>query len=686
MTDASTQPATLGPASYEFGPFRLEAATRALYRGTEFVPLTPKAAQILLLLLEEAGRVVTKDALLARVWPGVVVEEGAIANNISALRKALNGAFGEEGAIATVSRRGYRFSADVRGVSQAPPITERDTILVADIDNQTGDAVFDGTIRQALLLHLAQSPFLEVLSDRKVRSLLGYMGKAGVPVMGDVALEICQRAGSKAAITGSIFALGEDYVVGLHALRADSGDILVTEQARAHGKGEVLKALDQAAIGLRTKLGESLASVNRFSRPFDEVATSSLEAIKAYTVGRAEWLDHGENAGMPHYLRAIQLDPQFASAYSALSLLCSNMGQMREARENMRKAYELRDRATERERVRIVAGYHDTVSGDVFKGIDAHRVWESSYPRDASASINLGNLYAVVGQWDKALATTQRGFTLEPQNVGCSNLAIALMAVGRHDEARALLEDAFARGLDAFYLHLDAYQEAFLRGDTVAMQRHARAVEGHEGEEDFLIAAQADTEAFFGRHERARDLSRRAVESAKRAGALEMAATWAAEAAVREAEIGEPDRARTVALEALEICGGRYVYSLAGYALARAGDTARVEEIIAVLLRDHSHTYVQRYWISCIRAALALHAADWKAALDALEPAIAVELGLTLPFESGFMLPPWLRAHALVGLGRNADAEAELEKIVSRPGLVKNFLVYPLAQRMKAGL
>src|SRR5258708_31294068 len=171
------------------------------------------------------------------------------------------------------------------------------------------------------------------------------------------------------------------------------------------------------------------------------------------------------------------------------------------------------------------------------------------------------------GRWEKALATTQRGYPRGPQNVGCSNLAIALMAVGRHDEARALLEDAFARGLDAFYLHLDAYQEAFLRGDTVTMQRHARAVEGHEGEEDFLIAVQADTEAFFGRHDRARDLSRRAVESAKRAGALEMAATWAAEAAVREPEIGDPARPRTLALEALEIYAGRYGYSLAPHPL-----------------------------------------------------------------------------------------------------------------------
>ncbi len=362
------------------------------------------------------------------------------------------------------------------------------------------------------------------------------------------------------------------------------------------------------------------------------------------------------------------------------------MGQIRESREYMSRAYEMRDRANDRERMRIMAAYHDTVSGDVFKGIDAHRVWESRYPRDASASVNLGNLYSIVGQWGKALAAAQRGYTLESQNVGCSNLAIALMAVGRHDEARALLEDAFARGLDAFYLHLDAYLEAFLRDDAVTMQRHARAVEGHEGVEDFLIAAQADTEAFHGRHDRARELSRRAVESAKRGGSLEMAATWGALAALREAEIGELERARAGAIAALEICVGRHVHSVAGYALARTGDATRVEEIIAILERDHSHTCVQRYWIPCMRAALALRAKDSKAAFDALEPAAVVELGLTMPFEGGFMLPPWLRAHALVELGRKDEAAAELEKIVSRPGLVKNYIVHSLARRMKAGL
>jgi DNA-binding winged helix-turn-helix (wHTH) protein/tetratricopeptide (TPR) repeat protein len=689
----SASTSALEPAQYRFGPFHLDVATRALYRGSEFVALTPKAAEILLVLLRDAGRVVTKEQLLEQVWPGLVIEEGAIASNISALRKVLDPEFGSDGPIATVPRRGYRFTASVaatggpegkaaaREAAQGEPlINERDTILVAEIDNQTGEAVFDGTIRQALLLHLAQSPFLEVLTDRKVRSLLGYLGKQDAKVAGEVALEVGQRGGSKAVITGSIFALGEDFLIGLQALDSESGGVLVTEQARAHGKGEVLHALDQAAVGLRTKLGESLASVRRFSRPFDEVATASLEAFRAYSLGRTQWTEVGENAGIPHLQRAIELDPDFASAYSALALCCNNLGLIGEAGRYMQKAYALRDRATERERVRIVAGYHDNVSGDVFKGIDAHRLWERSYPRDAAASMNLGNLYAILGQWEKALASAQRGYSLEATNVSTSNLAIALLANGRHEEARAILEDGFARGFDAFYLHLDAYQEAFLRGDSKAMQRHVDAVSGRAGEEDYLIATQADTEAFFGRHERARELSRRAVESARAAGVLEMAALWAAQAAMREAELGEADRARKGAEEALVIAGGRYVSCVAGYALARSGDGAAAHAIMESLEREHPHTAVQRYWIPCMQAALAMHGQQWKEAVEALEPALAVELGLCMPFECGFMLPAWLRGVALKRLGRAEEAAAELTKIVEKPGLVKNYLVLPLAR------
>src|SRR4029079_3362545 len=289
-SEQSSPPRVQAGLHYEFGPFRFDAARRALYRDGEFQPLTPKAAELLFVLLEEAGRVVTKEQLLERVWPGVVVQVCGSATTISALRRVLGPGFGGDAPIATIPRRGYRYAGDVRrsddnealkkSAAAPPPIVKppqngaRDLILVADIENKTGDPVFDETIKQALLLHLAQSPFLDLVTERKVDTMLGYMRKQGAAVVGDVALEICQRTGAKAAITGSIFAIGDDYVIGLQAIHGERGDILLAEQSRARGKGEVLKALDNAAIGLRTKLGESLASVTRYFQKFHEGGTS----------------------------------------------------------------------------------------------------------------------------------------------------------------------------------------------------------------------------------------------------------------------------------------------------------------------------------------------------------------------------------------------------------------------------
>lgn len=675
---------------YEFGPFRLDAASRALYRGEEFLPLTPKAAELLLLLVQEAGRVVTKEQILERVWPGVVVEEGVIANHISALRKAIDtGEFGADGPIATVPRRGYRFTAQARATGTAaapteapsprPPITERDTILIADIENRTGDPVFDGTIRQALLLHLAQSPYLEIVTDNKVLSALGYMGKPGAAITGDVALEVCQRTGSRAVITGSIFAFDDEYLIGLQALDADGGGILVTEQARARGKGEVLRALDAAAIGLRKKLGESLASVKRFSRPFDEVATASLEALKAYAMGRMQWVIVGEAAAEPYFRRAIELDPDFASPYAALAHVCGNMGEVQEGMRHMQAAYDRRERATERERVRIVAGYH-TVTGDLHKAIDAHIAWATSYPREGRAFVNLANSLMPMGQWEKAAAAAQHGNALEPTNAGFNNLVLSLMALGRDEEARAILEDAFTRGFDHFYLHLDGYLQAFIRGDTTAMNRHVGAVLGRPAEEDYLLAAQADTEAYFGRFTRARELSRRASESARNADAVEMSAMWMAQAALREAKIGEGERARAGALAALDAFRSKDVDCLAAFVLARSGDSDDALRLAGELDRAYPQsTTVQRHWLPCIRAGIALAAKDWQSAIDALEAARAMELALNVPFEVGFMLVPWLRGVALLGAARGDEAAGEFAKIIERPGLIKNFVLFPLA-------
>jgi DNA-binding winged helix-turn-helix (wHTH) protein/tetratricopeptide (TPR) repeat protein len=680
------------PSDYQFGPFRLDAERRALYRGEEFVPLTRKAADVLLLLVEEAGRIVTKEQLLERVWPGVIVEEGTIANNISALRKALgDGEFGPDGPIANVPRRGYRFTATVTSgsVPEARPesrpvpdslITERDTILVADFENRTGDPVFDGTIRQALLFHLAQSPYLEIATDRRVLTVLGYMGKRGAPLLGEVALEASSRLGTKAVITGTIFSFADEYMIGLQALHGDTGAILVTEQARAKGKAEVLKALDTAASDLRTKLGESLPSVEHYSRPFGEMATSSLEALNAYTVGRAQWFAVSESAGKPHYLRAVALDPEFASAYQALSHLCYNMGQSQEAIGNMKKAYALADRVSERERVRIMAGYHDVVTGNFLAALDHYRMWETTYPRDAVAPLNCSNLLMQLGQWEKALASVQRSHAMEPNNITSNNLANCLLALGRHEEARAILEDAIARGLDTFYLHLDAYQEGFLRGDESTMKRHASAVSGRGSEDDYLLAAQADTEAYYGRFKRARELTSRAVDSARNSDGVEMAAMWQAEAALREAEIGELALARKGATAALETFHGRDTSCLAGFVFARAGASKEAKELVAELEKEYpQNTSVQRYWLPCIRAAIALSEKNAVGAIECLGHDDVIELAITLPFEHGFMIAPYLRGLAMLEASRPGEAVAEFTKIIERPGLIKNFVLFPLA-------
>ena len=688
--------------NYEFGPFRFDVSRRALYREGEFIALTPKGAELLLLLLQEAGRVVTKDQLLARVWPGVVVEEGAIANNISALRKILDPAFGGEGPIATVARRGYRFSAPVRSdidsalLTVAPaaaptplpssvkpaPKGEREKILVAEIENKTGDAVFDETIRTALMLHFAQSEFLDILTDRKVHSFLAIMSKTGEPLAGDVALEVAQRASCGAVVTGSIFAVGEDYVIGLQALHPVSGDVLVTEQARAHGKATVLAAIDRAAIGLRTNLGESLAAVQELSRGIEVIATKSLEALKAYTVGRKEWFHHGEATAKPHYLRAIQLDPDFASAYSALALICLNMGQTIEAAEFMKKAWAVRERTTDHERMRIDASYHNIVTGDLFRGLDAHRAWVRSKPNDPSAISNLGNLYMQIGQWDKALEAALTAHALEASIISASNLTISLLANGRIDEAAQIVREAFDLGHDSFVQHLDAYQIAYLRGDNAAMKRAVEAVGGRAGEEDFLIAAEADAEACRGHFQRARVLSKRAVESARKAGSLEVAGFWEAEAALREAEVGVHELARAGGAAALEMNPGRMVYGMAGLALARGGNTKRAEELSTWLRNEWPQdTYIMRYWVPCIDASLAIARKDWVAAVDALEVAMAVELGQTQPLEGAMMYPPYLRGLALQGAGRKEEAQAEFMKIIDRPGLIKNFVIHPLALR-----
>lgn len=678
---------------YEFGPFRFDVGTRTLYRSGAFVALTPKAAEMLLVLLEDAGRVVTKEQLMARVWPDVIVEEGGIANNISALRKILDlGSWSDE-PIATVSRRGYRFTAPVRALAggepaskesaprTVPKITEKDTILIADIDNQTGDVSFDGSLKQALALHLAQSPYIDVLPDRRVHATLRLMGRpTELPVSGDTAFELCRRAGAKAMVSGSIFSVGNDYVIGLQAVDTE-GDILASEQARASGKDEVLKALDRAALALRTTLGESMASVKRFSIPLAEVATPSFEALKAYALGRSLWWEKGEAVAAPAMLHAIELDPEFSAAYSGLASMYANMGQATRAAGFMKKSYTLREKSGERERYRIEAFYHDYVEGDVYKAMRALELWQRSYPRDRMASLNNGWQHAKLGRWEQARSLTEFAAETETSAIIMSNLAMMLLALDRHDDARAVLDRILARGFDAFFVHQVAYHSAFLRGDPVAMRRHVIAVGGRPGEEDLLLSTEANTEAYHGRLKASRELSRRAVESACKADARETAAIWQSLVALREAELGNNAAAKEAADATLALSNGRDVTLLAALAYARAGHTAQAQAIADGIAKEFPNaTLAHQYWIPSIHAAIALRKKNWDAALRFLEPAAAVELAFSEAICVGMMYPAFLRAEACMGAGKYVEAQAEFQKLIDHRGLVLNFILAPLAR------
>src|SRR5437899_3303169 len=425
------------------------------------------------------------------------------------------------------------------------PLTEKDTIVLADFANTTGDAVFDDALKQALAVDLAQSPFLNVLSDRKMNETQRLMGRApGERVTRDVAQEICLRTGSKALLAGSVSRLGSQYMVGLEAVNCGSGDTLAKEQAQASTKEDVVKALSNAASSLRTKLGESLASVQKFDVPI-EATTPSLEALKTFSMGVRTQVERGDAAAVPFLRRAIELDPNFAMAYARLAVSYGNLGQPGLAAENLKKAYALRDRVSEREKFHITADYYAFATGELEKEAQTYELWIQSYPRDFIPHINLGSNSTALGQYDKAVAETQEGLRLEPNTLASyANLGQNLLALNRLDDAKATFEQALARKLDGGYLRVWMYYLAFLRADSAQMEQQVSWGAGKPGAEDPLLSAQSDTEAYFGRLAKARDFSRRAVDSAVRADSKETAALWQVNAALREAEFADPARAK----------------------------------------------------------------------------------------------------------------------------------------------
>src|SRR5271154_6113595 len=563
----------------------------------------------------------------------------------------------------------------------AAPLTEKDTVVLADFDNKTGDTVFDDALKQALAVQLGQSPFLNILSERKVEETLGLMGRpANERITRDVARELCVRTGSKAILLGTISNLGGQYVIGVDAVGCSNGDTLAEEQEEAASKTDVLKALSKAAASLRSKLGESLASIQKFDVPV-EATTTSLEALKAFSMGITTSRTKGDAAAIPFFKRALELDPNFAVAYATLGLSYGNLGQASLSAENIKKAYALRDRVSEHEKYRISALYYTHVTGEIEQAIQVYEIWAKSYPQDLVPPNNLGSINSTFGQYDKALVETEESLRLEPNEVnGYGNLAQTYLALNRPDDAKNAIEQAQKHNLDGDFLHWTKYQIAFFNGDAAEMERQVVWAAGKPGSEDLLLSFQSDTEAYYGRLTKARDYSRRAVDSAVRNDSKETGALWQVNAALREVEFGNTAIAKQDAAAALALAPGRDVKLLAALALARGGETARAKAMIEELEKNYSSdTVLKVYWLPTIKAAMELNTNNSAQAVVFLEAAAPYELGDPPQLQLGTMYPVYIRGEAQLLAHNGTAAVREFQKFLDHRGVTLNFPLGALA-------
>jgi len=559
-------------------------------------------------------------------------------------------------------------------------LTEKDTVVLADFENKTGDAVFDDALKQALAVQLGQSPFLNILSDRRVEETLHLMGrKSNERVTRDIARELCVRTGSKAFLVGSISNLGGQYVIGVDAVGCSSGDTLAKEQEEAATKQDVLKTLGKAASSLRGRLGESLGTIQKFDVPV-EATTSSLEALKAFSMGITTFRTKGIAESIPFYKRALELDPKLAVAYVALGVSYANLGQASLAAENIKKAYDLREQVSEREKYRISSMYYTYVTGELEQASQVYELWAKSYPQDAIPPGNLGDIYFKLGQYEKALNESEEAQRLEPDVVGYSNLVTAYLALNRPDDAKKTIEQAQERKFEGDTLHWVIYQLAFLKDDTAEMRRQVEWAAGKPGSEDILLSWQSDTEAYYGRLAKARDFSRRAVDAAVRADSKESAALWQINAALREAEFGDMATAKQDVAAALTLAPGRDVKLLSALTLAQVGETARAKAIVEELEKSYpSQTVLKVYWLPTIKAAVELNGNNSTQALVFLEAAAPYELGEPPQFQLGTMYPAYIRGQAYLMAHNAAAAVAEFQKLLDHRGIVINFPLGALA-------
>jgi eukaryotic-like serine/threonine-protein kinase len=721
------------PLRFRFCQFEIDLTSGRLYQNGHRVPLPPKSFELLRALVERPGEIVTREELRAKLWAAdtFVEFDDSLNHAVQKLRQALGDSAEQPQFIETLPRYGYRFIGPVEsGPSESLlpmvvagierprriksgttaivavfllaavalvvnslyhrrqprlPLTEKDTVLLVDFVNTTGDPVFDGTLQQALTISLNQSPFLNVLSESKVAATLRMMARtASKPLTSDMARELCQRAGGKAYIAGSIANLGSQYVVGLKAIDCTNGDTLAQEQATATAKEKVLRALDEAAAKLRTELGESLATVQKFDVPLQQATTSSLEALRAYSLGRKEESEQGPRVALPFDQRSVQLDPSFAMGDFAVGYDYFVLGEVGEASKFFTKAFELSTQVSEREKLTIAAAYYQSVTGELDKAAQIYKERIASYPRDYRAYLDLAIVYGQQGQYEAAANMARQAIQIAPDDAAShGNLAYDLVALQRFEEAGQTAQQAAGRKLDDFVARQVLYALAFLKDDKSAMQEQAAWFTGKATVENSGLSLESDTEAYFGHLRKAREFTARAVDSAVRNGHKENGAIWLANAALREAGFGNAIESRRFAGETLKLLPADQAVEIeVALALAMIGDTQRTLS----LTQDLNHrfpldTQVQFVWLPTIRSQLALNRKDPAAALDQLHTTASMDLA-SVQFLANIscLNSVYVRGKAYLAAGDGPAAATEFNKILGHDGITWNCWTGPLAR------